>query len=125
MEIFVNTASTVFIMGPEGLRYPNYDEAEFTNKSNDNKIVDFGTATSSQPISKCKCKKDEIIIEKTKHNVLKLTTGYKASKDLYPLVLALATQGNYKLEINKCENMRDMYELDKAIQAYMEVYNQT
>ncbi len=122
MEVFVSPTSVVFILGPDGLRYPNYDEGEYDPKKKQKAIVDFGTATQHQPISKCKCKSDEIIIEKTRFETLKITTGHSADPALYPKILALAVQGDFKIEIHKCENMRDMYELDKAVQNYMENY---
>ncbi len=129
MEVFTKSTSTVFIMSADGsLRWPTIDEAKHANypkQPHTGRVVDFGPAKGTYPISKCRCKSDEIIIEKTKDDTLKITTAHDASQDLYSLIVALAAQGDYKMEIGKCENMRDMYDLDKVVQLYMENYNQT
>ena len=59
-----------------------------------------------------------IILEKTKDDVLKITTAYQAPKANYKSIIALAAQGNYGLELMRGENSRDTYYLDKIVQSF-------
>nr|MBC8551789.1 hypothetical protein [Candidatus Brocadiales bacterium] len=110
MEIFTSSKSTVYIVTSDGaLRKPDISEVEFADKEMGGNTVIFDGAITDQKIKKCRCNDDEIILEKTKDDVLKITTAYQAPKANYKSIIALAAQGNYGLELMRCENSRDTY----------------
>lgn len=121
MEIYVNQHSTIFFVNEEGFRKPNIDEVEFYDQHPSSKIIFDGVVTD-QKLRKCKCEKDEIIIEKTKNDIFKITTAHAADHKLYKTIIQLAVQGNYALEINKCEKVSDLFYLDKMVEAYMKTF---
>jgi len=119
MEIFVSPHSQVYIVGSNGLRKPDISEVELAQDENRNSLFFEGTITDHK-IVKCRCKKDEIILEKTNDETLKISTAYQAPKELYSQIINLAKKGKLRLEISKCENISDLYYLDKIITKYTE-----
>ena len=118
MEIFVSSTSKVFVITNDGgLRKPEISEVEFAEKERGNTVI-FEGAITDQKITKCRCNDDEIILEKTKDDVLKITTAYQAPRANYKSIISLAVQANYGLELMKCENSRDTYYLDKIVQSF-------
>lgn len=121
METFISAKSKVYIVTNDGgIRKPDISEVEFADSYKGGNKVRFEGAITDEKITKCRCNDDEIILEKTQDNILKINTAYKADHALYKTVVGLAISGDYGLEINKCENLRDMFHLDKIVENFSE-----
>jgi len=125
MEIYVSVKSKVFIITNDGqIRKPDISEVELSDSNVGSELYFEGTITDEK-ITKCRCNDDEIILEKTKDDVMKISTAYNVNTSTYSSVLGLALQGNYKLLINRCEGLSDMYELDKIVESYMQSFKKS
>ena len=123
METFVSSKSKIYIIANDGsLRKPEIDEVEFHESHKFKCSLKFEGAITDERITKCRCNNDEIILEKTKDDVLKIFKAYNADPKLYRVFLQLAVQGNYSLEIGNCENISDMYHLDKVVDSYSKTF---
>ena len=119
MEIFTSPTSSVFIITEDGLiRKPDISEVEFADKEKNGNKIYFEGAITDQKIKKCKCNNNEIILEKTKNNILKISAAYKAPRSNYKIIIGIANQGQYGLELIKCENTRDTFYLDKIVESF-------
>ena len=121
MEIFVSPLSKVFILTTTGIRKPDIDEVIFAESSDKGNIIFLEGAITDQKLIRCKCNDDEIILEKTKDDELIISTAFKAPKALYKQIVELATQGDFILKLNKCENLNDLYYLDKIVESFKKV----
>jgi hypothetical protein len=119
MEVFIRNTSKVYIIENNGeIRFPFYSEVNFSKYEKTKDKIKFNGYITNEKITKCHCKDDEIILEKTKENILLIYKAYKASTDLYKTILSFATDRKYKLEAKFCENLSDLYYLDKIIELY-------
>ena len=118
MQVYTKRTSKVVILGPYGIRKPELNEVEFSDKNKLKGKVSFGTKFTDKGIIKCRCNKDEYILEMTKDGMIKISKGHMAKDKLQSTILQLAIQGEYKLELGTLENTRDTFALDKLIEHY-------
>lgn len=116
MKVYVNKTSKVYILGNDGIRLPDISEVNIIDQKS-NKIY-FSGPIKDQTINQCSCKNDEIMIEKTKDDVLKISVAYNVPHDLYKELIKFAIKGDFRLEIIKCENLDDLFFLDKIVESY-------
>jgi len=95
---------------------PDITEVNITDQKG-NKIY-FDGPVKNQIINRCSCKSNEIMLEKTKDSILKISTGYNVPHSLFKELIKFAIKGNYGLEIKHCENLESLFYLDKLIESY-------
>jgi hypothetical protein len=119
METFVSSKSKIYIITNQGeIRKPDISEVEFVEDNPYKNKIKFHGAVTDEKIKKCSCNNDEIILEKTSRGPLKIHKAYNADPQLYKVILQLATSLGCGLEIGKLENLKDLFYLDKIVEAY-------